>query len=120
MRRAARAGAKRAYIAASPKTAPADGTDQRPIQSGGTSTGWRSFETMESGDMRYIALLRGVNVGGHMVKMERLRALFAELGLDGVRTYIQSGNVFFEAADGDRAELTRAIERHLRAALGLE
>lgn len=70
--------------------------------------------------MRYIALLRGVNVGGHMVKMERLRALFAELGLDGVRTYIQSGNVFFEAADGDRAELTRAIERHLRAALGFE
>ena len=70
--------------------------------------------------MRYIALLRGVNVGGHMVKMERLRELFAGLGLNGVRTYIQTGNVFFEAADGDRAELTRAIESHLRAALGYE
>jgi uncharacterized protein (DUF1697 family) len=70
--------------------------------------------------MRYIALLRGVNVGGHVVKMERLRELFTELGLDGVRTYIQSGNVFFDAADGDRVDLTRAIERHLQAALGYE
>jgi len=70
--------------------------------------------------MRYIALLRAVNVRGHMVKMERLRELFTGLGLTGVRTYIQTGNVFFDAADGDRAELTRAIESHLRAALGFE
>lgn len=70
--------------------------------------------------MRYIALLRGINVGGHMVKMERLRELFGELGLAGVRTYIQSGNVFFEAADGGRDELTRAIEERLRAALGYD
>lgn len=70
--------------------------------------------------MRYIALLRGVNVGGHMVKMERLRELFTELGLEGVRTYIQTGNVFFDTADGDRAKLTRAIEDHLGAALGFE
>ena len=70
--------------------------------------------------MRYIALLRGVNVGGHMVKMERLREVFTELGMAGVRTYIQSGNVFFDTADGDRAELTHAIERHLQATLGFE
>ena len=44
--------------------------------------------------MLYIALLRGINVGGHVVKMERVRELFAELGFTNVRTYIQSGNVF--------------------------
>ena len=44
----------------------------------------------------YIALLRGINVGGHTVKMERLRGLFGELGLERVRSYIQTGNVFFE------------------------
>ena len=70
--------------------------------------------------MRYIALLRGINVGGHMVKMERLRELFAELGLASVRTYIQTGNVFFETAEGDRDGLTQAIEGHLRSALGYE
>ncbi|HEV2405968.1 MAG TPA: DUF1697 domain-containing protein, partial [Ktedonobacterales bacterium] len=68
--------------------------------------------------MRYIALLRGVNVGGHVVKMERLRALFAELGLSNVRTYIQSGNVFFDTEQTDRVALTASIEEHLRAALG--
>jgi uncharacterized protein (DUF1697 family) len=70
--------------------------------------------------MRYIALLRGINVGGHQVKMERLREVFAELGLAHVRTYIQTGNVFFDTDAGDRAGLTLAIEGHLRQALGYE
>lgn len=70
--------------------------------------------------MVYVALLRGINVGGHMVKMERLRALFAELGFTNVRTYIQSGNVFFETSEDDREALTQAIEQHLREALGYE
>lgn len=70
--------------------------------------------------MLYIAFLRGINVGGHTVKMERLRDLFAELGLANVRTYIQSGNVFFETEEGDRQALAQTIERHLRAALGYE
>ena len=68
--------------------------------------------------MMYVALLRGINVGGHMVKMDRLRKLFAELGFANVRTYIQSGNVFFETADENRELLTQAIEQHLRSALG--
>lgn len=46
----------------------------------------------------HIALLRGINVGGNTLRMERLRALFAELGFDGARTYVQSGNVLFTAA----------------------
>ena len=68
--------------------------------------------------MVYVALLRGINVGGHMVKMEHLRELFTELGFAHVRTYIQSGNVFFESSAEDRAALTQAIEQHLRQALG--
>lgn len=70
--------------------------------------------------MEYVALLRGINVGGHNVKMERLRELFAELGLGNVRTYIQSGNVFFETAQADRQALTKTIEQHLRGALGYD
>jgi uncharacterized protein (DUF1697 family) len=70
--------------------------------------------------MIYIALLRGINVGGHTVKMERLRELFTELGFTDVRTYIQSGNVFFETAQTDRELLTQTIEQHLHQALGYQ
>lgn len=52
--------------------------------------------------------------------MERLRALFAELGLADVRSYIQSGNVFFRTDESDRAGLTTRIERHLAEALGYD
>ena len=49
---------------------------------------------------RYIALLRGINVGGHRkIKMVELKALFERLGLADVVTYIQSGNVIFTAED---------------------
>jgi len=65
-----------------------------------------------------IALLRGINVGGHRVKMERLRELFGELGLANARSFIQSGNIFFESEDSDRAALTARIEKHLLQALG--
>ncbi len=70
--------------------------------------------------MQYIALLRGINIGSHQVKMERLRELFAELGFGNVRTYIQTGNVFFEAEEGERVALTQAIEGRLRQALGYD
>jgi uncharacterized protein (DUF1697 family) len=68
--------------------------------------------------MLYTALLRGINVGGHTVTMDRLRGLFRELGLANVRSYIQSGNIFFESDESDRAALSQAIEQHLRQALG--
>jgi len=68
----------------------------------------------------YIAFLRGVNVGGHIVKMERLRELFSALGVGNVRSYIQSGNIFFETAETDRAALRHKIEAHLFEALGYE
>ncbi len=69
---------------------------------------------------RHIAFLRAVNVGGHVVKMDRLRALFEELGLASVATFIASGNVVFEAPARDAASLERRIEAHLKQALGYE
>jgi len=67
---------------------------------------------------QYIALLRGINVGGHRVKMDRLRTLFEELGLEDVSTFIASGNVIFSAESGDVEALTGAIEVHLERELG--
>lgn len=60
----------------------------------------------------YIALLRGVNVGGNTLKMERLRELCAELGFTNTRTYVQSGNVVFQAK-GSAAVVMRALEQKL-------
>ncbi len=65
-----------------------------------------------------VALLRGINVGGHRVTMERLRALFRDLDYAHVRSYIQTGNVFFESSAQDAQALRAAIEQHLRASLG--
>ena len=68
----------------------------------------------------YVGLLRGINVGGHTVKMDRLRELFRELGFDHVRSYIQTGNVFFESDEQDRSLLRARIEGHLGVSLGYE
>jgi len=69
---------------------------------------------------RYIALLRAINVGGHVVKMDRLRALFDELGFSQVETFIASGNVVFNSPSKSGLSLERKIEKHLRASLGYE
>lgn len=68
--------------------------------------------------IRYIAFLRAINVGGHTVKMDRLRNLFAELGFSRVETFIASGNVIFETRDQDAQALEKKIEGHLRQTLG--
>lgn len=68
--------------------------------------------------MRYIAFLRAINVGGHVVKMDRLRSLFEALKLKNVETFIASGNVIFDTTSSDEAALTARIERHLEKALG--
>ena len=68
----------------------------------------------------YVALLRGINVGGHTVKMDRLRDLFRELSVDRVRSFIQTGNVFFDSDEPDRSVLRTRIEAHLGASLGYE
>jgi uncharacterized protein (DUF1697 family) len=67
----------------------------------------------------YIALLRGINVGGHHeVPMAELRQLFAGLGFGDVATYIQSGNVVFTSAARDVAEMTAEIEREIVKVFG--
>ena len=49
--------------------------------------------------MRYVAFLRGINVSGkNMIKMEDLRILSQEIGLEDVQTYIQSGNIVYESS----------------------
>jgi uncharacterized protein (DUF1697 family) len=66
---------------------------------------------------RYVALLRGINVGGkNLIKMPALKAAFEDDGFDNVSTYIQSGNVLFDAPDADSAKLTKRIEKMLAEA----
>jgi uncharacterized protein (DUF1697 family) len=65
---------------------------------------------------RYVALLRGINVGGkNLIKMPALRACFADAGFTDVTTYIQSGNVLFRSP-APQAQLTARIEEALSAA----
>ena len=63
---------------------------------------------------RFLTLLRGLNVGGQNVigKGDLIRC-FEDLGFDGVRAYIQSGNVLFRSNESRVAVLTRAIEARL-------
>jgi uncharacterized protein (DUF1697 family) len=67
---------------------------------------------------RYVAFLRAINVGGHTVKMGRLRELFEALRFGGVTTFIASGNVVFDDPGTEAAALERQIEEQLRNALG--
>lgn len=61
--------------------------------------------------MTYVALLRGINVGGNnMMEMKRLKATFEAAGMTHVRTYINSGNVVFRAHSADRAGVERLLE----------
>ena len=59
-----------------------------------------------------IVLLRGVNVGGNTLKMDRLREICAKLGAENPRTYVQSGNVVFETADS-ASDWEAKLERKL-------
>ena len=66
----------------------------------------------------HIALLRGINVGGHnRVPMAELRSLFEGLGHEHVATYVQSGNVVFDSAAGQSA-IVSAIEQAIAAQFG--
>jgi uncharacterized protein (DUF1697 family) len=67
---------------------------------------------------RYVAFLRGINVGGHRVKMDQLRELLEGLKLNNVSTFIASGNVIFDSTAADTAALERQVEAHLQQALG--
>ena len=69
---------------------------------------------MQETPEKFVALLRGVNVGGNtMVSMARLRDCFGGLGFQNISTYINSGNVIFSSTNSDE----RAIELHIETQL---
>ena len=64
--------------------------------------------------MKYLSLLRGINVcGKKMFAKEQLRQLFEDLGFESVRTYIQSGNVLFNSGEKSSKKLAKSIEEEL-------
>jgi len=69
--------------------------------------------------MVYVALLRGINVGGkRKVDMRQLKSTFEHAGMRGVRTYINSGNVVFSHDSPRAASLVSALERDIEADFG--
>src|SRR5690606_3146112 len=69
----------------------------------------------------YIALLRGINVSGQkIIKMELLRKMFENLGLENVKTYIQSGNVVFQSDLNNVSELESLIKNEIRKTFGFD
>lgn len=70
--------------------------------------------------MKYIALLRGINVGGkNKIKMFELKNMFESLNYKNVRTYIQSGNVIFDNEITDTIKLANSIENKINEMFGL-
>jgi len=68
----------------------------------------------KSGLNLYVALLRGVNVGGNsMISMSALKKSFEAIGFKHVSTYINSGNVIFNAKENDARKLEKKIEQML-------
>lgn len=71
--------------------------------------------------MTYIALLRGINVGGNsMVRMVDLKACFEELGFKNVTTFINSGNVMFMSREESAEKLTKQIEDAIEKRFGFK
>jgi uncharacterized protein (DUF1697 family) len=69
---------------------------------------------------RFVAFLRAINVGGHVVSMATLRAQFEALNFEDVETFIASGNVVFSSPSKNAAVLEKRIEDRLASALGYE
>ena len=68
----------------------------------------------------WVALLRGINVSGHKaIPMVRLRKTFEGTGFEGVKSYVQSGNVIFETPASALDKLARKIEEGIRRDFGL-
>src|ERR1700709_15364 len=65
--------------------------------------------------MKYVALLRGINVGGNnILKMTDLKSAFEAIGFGDVRTYINSGNILFSSPIDSESEIVRSIERCIK------
>lgn len=73
----------------------------------------------EGGLAKYVALLRGINVGGNRkIKMADLKAVMTDAGFARVQTYVQSGNVVFEGADEGVADIAARLESVCEKAFG--
>ena len=70
--------------------------------------------------MRYVALLRAVNVGGRKVEMAKLRKAVEEAGFEEVATYIASGNLFFDSKERSKAKIVAGLEKAIKAEFGFE
>jgi len=69
----------------------------------------------------YIALFRGINVGGrHILPMKELVALLEDLGCEKVKTYIQSGNAVFESKVNNPSQLSKKISAEIKKRRGFE
>ncbi len=70
---------------------------------------------------QYIALLRAINVSGvRIIKMEDLRRMFTEMGFTNVATYIQSGNIVFDAKERKEDAVRDKVAKQLHEKLGYE
>src|SRR6187399_1157243 len=79
----------------------------------------RGKEIGMSNEVRYVALLRGINVGGNrMISKEQLTSIFEGIGLTRVQTLLASGNVVFSSTETDEATLQKSIEGALETELG--
>lgn len=67
---------------------------------------------------RYVALLRGVNVGGKMLKMATLKEMLESMGYTSVKTLLNSGNALFEATERSVPQITKAIEQQIEETFG--
>ena len=69
--------------------------------------------------MKYVALLRGINVGGNnKVDMKQLKSAFEQAGMQSVRTYINSGNILFEHSETSKIALADQLEGVIEADFG--
>lgn len=69
----------------------------------------------------YLALLRGINVGGQKkIPMAELRELLSKSGLEKVQTYIQSGNVLFQSSEEEKEKLEPLIHNTIKSHFGFE
>ena len=71
--------------------------------------------------MKYVALIRAINVGGNsVISMAELKRMVESLGHTEVTTYIQTGNVVFATPSPDRVELAKALEAKLQTRMKYE
>jgi uncharacterized protein (DUF1697 family) len=71
--------------------------------------------------IKYLALLRGINVSGHnMIKMVALKKMLENMGFQNVETYIQSGNVFLESEEENPASIGFKIKQEIAKVFGYD